>query len=42
MSLLRLWRVLRRRRHDDAILREELAAHLQALEEQYRADGLSR
>ena len=41
MSLLRLWRVLRRRRTDDAILREELSAHLQALEERYRADGLS-
>src|SRR5918993_2595367 len=41
MSLLRLWRVLRRRRTDDAILREELSAHLQALEEQYRAQGLS-
>lgn len=41
MSLLRLWRVLRRRRNDDAILREELAAHLQALEEHYRAAGLS-
>ena len=41
MSLLRLWRVLRRRRNDDAILREELSAHLQALEEHYRAEGLS-
>jgi predicted permease len=41
MSLLRLWRVLRRRRGDDAILREELSAHLQALEEHYRAEGLS-
>src|ERR687898_226547 len=41
MSLLRLWRVLRRRRADDAILREELSAHLQALEEHYRAEGLS-
>ena len=41
MSLLRLWRVLRRRRDDDAILREELSAHLQALEEHYRAEGLS-
>jgi predicted permease len=41
MSLLRLWRVLGRRRRDDAILREELSAHLQALEEQYRAEGLS-
>ena len=41
MSLLRLWRVLRRRRHDDVILREELSAHLQALEERYRAEGLS-
>ena len=41
MSLLRLWRVLRRRRNDDAILREELSAHLQALEERYRHEGLS-
>jgi predicted permease len=41
MSLLRLWRVLRRRRADDAILREELSAHLQALEGRYRAEGLS-
>jgi predicted permease len=41
MSLLRLWRVLRRRGADDAILREELSAHLQALEERYRAEGLS-
>ena len=41
MSLLRLWRVLRRRRNDDAILREEMSAHLQALEEHYRAEGLS-
>jgi predicted permease len=41
MSLFRLWRVLRRRRADDAILREELLAHLQALEEHYRAEGLS-
>src|SRR5919106_3987938 len=41
MSLLRLWRVLGRRRRDDAIFREELSAHLQALEERYRAEGLS-
>ena len=41
MSLLRLWRVLRRRRGDDAILQEELSAHLQALEAHYRAEGLS-
>src|SRR5687767_8736650 len=41
MSLLRLWRVLARRRGDDAILGEELSAHLQALEEHYRAEGLS-
>jgi predicted permease len=41
MSLLRLWRGLGRRRGDDAILREELSAHLQALEERYRAEGLS-
>jgi predicted permease len=41
MSLLRFWRVLRRRRDDDAILGEELSAHLQALEEHYRAEGLS-
>jgi hypothetical protein len=41
MSLLRLWRVLRRRRNDEAVLREELSAHLQALEEHYRAEGLS-
>jgi predicted permease len=41
MSLFRLWRVLRRRRADDGILREELSAHLQALEERYRAEGLS-
>src|SRR5918993_1595428 len=41
MSLLRLWRVLRRRRDDVAILREELSAHLQALEEHYRAEGLA-
>ena len=41
MSLLRLWRVLRRRRGDDAILREELSVHLEALEEHYRAEGLS-
>ena len=41
MSLLRLWRVLRRRRADGDILREELSAHLQALEERYRAEGLS-
>ena len=42
MSLLRLWRVLGRRRRDDAILREELSAHLQALDEQYRAEGCRR
>jgi putative ABC transport system permease protein len=41
MSLLRLWRVLRRRRANEAIFREELSAHLQALEERYRAEGLS-
>ena len=41
MSLLRFWRVLRRRRADDEILRQELSAHLQALEERYRAEGLS-
>ena len=41
MSLLRLWRVLRRRRGDDAVLREEMSAHLQTLEEHYRSEGLS-
>jgi len=41
MSLLRLWRVLRRRRAHEAIFREELSAHLQSLEERYRAEGLS-
>ena len=41
MSFRRLWRALRRRRADDAILREEVSAHLQALEERYRAKGLS-
>lgn len=41
MKLLRLWRVLGRRWRDDAILREEVSAHLQALEAQFRAEGLS-
>jgi predicted permease len=41
MTPLRLWRVLRRRRHDDAVLQQELSAHLDALEEEYRAQGLS-
>jgi putative ABC transport system permease protein len=40
-TLARLWRTLRRRRHDDAILREEIAGHLSALEAEYRAAGLS-
>jgi hypothetical protein len=41
MSLIRLWRVLRRRRNDDAILMEEMSAHIHALEEEHRSRGLS-
>ena len=41
MTLFRLWRVMRRRGSDAAILREEMAAHLRALEEEYRSRGLS-
>jgi putative ABC transport system permease protein len=42
VSLLRVWRTLRRRRGDDPVLREEIAAHLAALEETFRSQGLSR
>jgi putative ABC transport system permease protein len=41
MSLLRFWRVLGRRRRDDTTLRDEVSAHLRALEEQYRMEGMS-
>ncbi len=41
MSFLRLWRVLGRRRRDDSILRDEISAHLHALEERYRREGMS-
>jgi putative ABC transport system permease protein len=41
MKLLRWWRVLWRRRQDDAVLRQELSAHLEVLEEEYRSSGLS-
>jgi hypothetical protein len=37
----RFWRIVSRRRNDDAILREEIAGHLDALETEYRAAGLS-
>ena len=40
-AVARWWRILRRRRNDDAILNEEIAAHLSALEVDYRAAGLS-
>src|SRR4029453_7039834 len=40
-KIARLWRTIRRRRHEDAILREEIAGHLRALESEYRALGLS-
>jgi putative ABC transport system permease protein len=33
--------MLRRRRHDHLVLRQELSAHLEALEEEYRSRGLS-
>lgn len=41
MKLLRLWRVLRRRRHDPADLTQELSVHLEAMEAEYRSQGLS-
>jgi hypothetical protein len=41
MSFLRFWRVLGRRRRDDTALRDEVSAHLGALEEQYRMEGMS-
>ncbi|HEY7055873.1 MAG TPA: ABC transporter permease [Vicinamibacterales bacterium] len=41
MTPLRLWRVLRRRRSSDAVLQQELSAHLEALEHEYRSQGLS-
>jgi putative ABC transport system permease protein len=40
MTLLRLWRVLRRRRSVDAVLQHELSAHLDALADEYRAKGM--
>jgi putative ABC transport system permease protein len=41
MGLARLWRKLRRRRGDAAVLAEEVAGHLEALEGEHRARGLS-
>jgi putative ABC transport system permease protein len=41
MRLLRLWRVLRRHRQDQAVLQQELSVHLEALEAEYRSHGLS-
>jgi hypothetical protein len=41
MKVLRLWRVLWRRRKDDAVLQQEVSVHLESLKEEYRSQGFS-